>query len=94
MRSNDLIHFCPPARVVLGCGSRAQLPALLERLGYKSGVLVTDTFFSQQTPWVREYIAAAEALGISTIVFDGGAADPTTTLCDDCLLYTSPSPRD
>ncbi|WP_076592674.1 iron-containing alcohol dehydrogenase [Herminiimonas arsenitoxidans] len=83
MRSNDLIHFCPPARVVLGCGSRAQLPALLERLGYKSGVLVTDTFFSKQTPWVREYLAAAEALGISTIVFDGGAADPTTTLCDD-----------
>ena len=83
MRSNDVIHFCPPARVVLGCGSRAQLPGLLQRLGYKSGVLITDTFFSQKTPWVREYVDAAAALGIHTIVFDGGAADPTAALCDD-----------
>lgn len=83
MRSNDQIHFCPPARVVLGCGTRSQLPALLARLGYRSGVFITDTFFSEKTPWVREYIEAAEALGITTIVFDGGKADPTTTLCDD-----------
>lgn len=83
MRSNDLIHFCPPARVILGCGSRAQLPALLARLGYRSGVLVTDTFFSTKTPWVREYVEAAAALGIATVVYDGGKPDPTTTLCDD-----------
>ncbi|GGC14372.1 alcohol dehydrogenase [Oxalicibacterium flavum] len=83
MRMNDQIHFCPPARVVIGCGSRHQLPALLARLGYRSGVLVTDTYFSGSTPWVREYIDAAAALGIKTIVFDGGLPDPTTTLCDD-----------
>jgi alcohol dehydrogenase len=83
MRSNDLIHFCPPARVVFGCGSRAQLPALLARLGYRHGVLVTDTFFSTQTSWVREYVEAAAALDIQTLVFDGGKADPTTTLCDE-----------
>ena len=86
MRSNDQIHFCPPARVILGCGSRAQLPALLARLGYRSGVLVTDTFFSVQTPWVREYVEAAAALGITTVVYDGGKPDPTTTLCDDATL--------
>ncbi|GGI20944.1 iron-containing alcohol dehydrogenase [Oxalicibacterium faecigallinarum] len=83
MRPNDLIHFCPPARVILGCGSRSQLPALLARLGYRTGVLITDTFFSQKTPWVNEYIKAAEAVGILTIVYDGGKPDPTTTLCDD-----------
>ncbi len=86
MRTNDQIHFCPPARVILGCGSRAQLPALLARLGYKSGVLVTDTFFSKQTPWVKEYIDAATALGIETVLFEGGKPDPTTTLCDDATL--------
>lgn len=83
MRMHDQIHFCPPARVVIGCGSRRQLPALLARLGHRLGVLVTDAFFSGQTPWVREYTEAAAALGIETVVFDGGLPDPTTTLCDD-----------
>jgi alcohol dehydrogenase class IV len=83
MRSNDLIHFCPPARLVFGCGSRAQLAPLLARLGYRSGVLITDTFFSEKTPWVREYVEAASALGIFTVVYDGGKPDPTTTLCDE-----------
>ena len=58
MRSNDLIHFCPPGRIVIGCGARAQLPALVSRLGYRRGVLVTDTFFTGRTPWVAEYLRA------------------------------------
>lgn len=82
MRTNDLIHFCPPGRLILGCGARAQLPALVQRLGWHTGLLVTDRFFVERTPWVREYLAAASALGIRTEVFDGGLADPTTTLCD------------
>ncbi|TFL14969.1 iron-containing alcohol dehydrogenase [Pusillimonas caeni] len=82
MRSNDVIHFCPPARVVIGCGSRAQLPQLLRRLGYRQGVLVTDEYFTHHTPWVREYVEAAKGCGIRTVVYDGGMPDPTTTLCD------------
>lgn len=82
MRANDVVHFCPPARVVIGCGSRAQLPGLLKRLGYRYGVLVTDSFFTAQTAWVHEYVEAARALGIDTLVYDGGMPDPTTTLCD------------
>lgn len=82
MRVEDLIHFCAPARLIMGCGTRAQLPALLKRLGYQSGVLVTDSFFCEKTPWVNEYVEAAEALGMQTLVFDGGLPDPTTTLCD------------
>jgi alcohol dehydrogenase class IV len=46
-------------------------------------VLVTDSFFTRHTPWIAEYLQAAEALGIATIVFDGGLPDPTTTLCDE-----------
>lgn len=83
MRPNDLVHFCPPARLVLGCGSRRELPALLARLSYQYGVLITDTFFTEHTPWVSEYVEAAAALGIHTVVFDGGKPDPTTNLCDD-----------
>jgi alcohol dehydrogenase len=83
MRSEDQVHFCPPGRIVIGCGARTQLPALLHRLGYTIGVLVTDTFFTTGTPWVKEYVGAAQAMGIRTVVFDGGLPDPTTTLCDD-----------
>ena len=83
MRVDDRVHFCPPGRLIIGAGSRAQLPGLIARLGYRRGVLVTDSFFSQKTPWVAEYVTAARALGIETVVFDGGAPDPTTTLCDD-----------
>lgn len=83
MRANDLIHFCPPGRLVMGCGARHQLPALVQRLGWRTGLLVTDRFFAEHTPWVREYVEAARTLGIHTEVFDGGLADPSTTLCDD-----------
>ena len=87
MRIDDLIHFCAPARLIMGCGARAQLPALLQRLRYRHGLLVTDRFFSEQTPWVSEYVHAARTLGIETIVFDGGLPDPTTTLCDDATAH-------
>lgn len=83
MRPDDLVHFCPPGRLVIGCGTRAQLPALIERLGYRSGVLVTDSFFVKHTPWVHDYLTASGALGTRTVVFDGGMPDPTTTLCDE-----------
>lgn len=83
MRPEDLVHFCPPGRLIIGCGTRARLPALMQRLGYRRGVLVTDTFFTRHTPWVQEYVDAAQALGVQTVVFDGGLPDPTTTLCDE-----------
>lgn len=55
----------------------------MRSLGYRCGVVVTDKFFTQHTSWVREYLEAAQALGINTWIFDGGLPDPTTTLCDD-----------
>ena len=82
MRAEDLVHFCAPSRLVIGCGARAQLPQLVRKLGWRHGVLVTDKFFSTQTPWVREYVDAARAMGVETLVFDGGMPDPTVDLCD------------
>ncbi|SCB19775.1 iron-containing alcohol dehydrogenase [Cupriavidus alkaliphilus] len=82
MRVEDLVYFCAPARLVMGAGCRAQLPALLRRLGYRRGLLVTDTFFTGATPWVEELVAGARAHGVELLVYDGGVPDPTTTLCD------------
>lgn len=82
MRSEDLVYFCAPGRLIVGPGTRAQLPALLQRLGHRHGVLVTDRFFTGQTPWVAEHVEACRALGIETTVYDGGEPDPSTTLCD------------
>ncbi|MCO4860951.1 iron-containing alcohol dehydrogenase [Cupriavidus sp. WGlv3] len=82
MRVEDLAYFCAPARLVMGAGCRTQLPALLRRLGYRRGLLVTDTFFTGGTPWVDELVAGACAHGVELLVHDGGMPDPTTTLCD------------
>lgn len=82
MRVEDLVYFCAPARLVMGAGCRTQLPALLRRLGYRRGLLVTDTFFTGGTPWVDELVAGARAHGVELLVYDGGMPDPTTTLCD------------
>ncbi|TXI79266.1 MAG: iron-containing alcohol dehydrogenase [Cupriavidus sp.] len=82
MRVEDMVYFCAPARLVMGAGCRAQLPALLQRLGYRRGLLVTDAFFATATPWVDELVAAAQTHGVELLVHAGGMPDPTTTLCD------------
>ncbi len=82
MRIEDRIFWCAPTRTILGLGERANLPHLIKRMGYRSGILVTDTFFTSQTPWVREYVNTVTAFGIDTYVYDGGEPDPTTVLCD------------
>lgn len=82
MTINDHLFFCAPARLVIREGARHELPALLARLGFRKGVLVTDRFFSDRTPWVREYVASAGKHGIDTYVYSGGQPDPSTTLCD------------
>ncbi|MEM5274872.1 iron-containing alcohol dehydrogenase [Cupriavidus taiwanensis] len=82
MRVEDLVYFCAPSRLVMGAGCRKQLPALLRRLGYRRGLLVTDTFFTGATPWVDELVAGARAHDVELLVCDGGMPDPTTTLCD------------
>lgn len=79
----DRVFFYPPARVVAGPGVRADLPALLARLGYRCGVLITDRFFEQHTPWVREFIEGCRAQGLDTLVYAGGLPDPSIALCDE-----------
>ena len=82
MRIEDCIHFCAPSRLVIELGYRHKLPRLLQTLGYRRGVLVTDAFFAHKTPWVSDYVAACARLGIHVDVYAAGAPDPTTDLCD------------
>lgn len=50
MRVEDLVYFCAPSRLIIGAGTRAQLPELLQHLGYRTGLLVTDTYFTTHMP--------------------------------------------
>lgn len=81
-RPDDRLHFCPPARLLAGLGVRRELAALLARMGLRQGVLVTDRFFAEHTPWVRELVEAAAAQGIALRVYAGGLPDPSVALCD------------
>lgn len=82
MRLDDRIHFCAPSRLIIELGYRHKLPGLVQQLGYRRGLLVTDSFFAGKTPWVKAYVAACEHLGVHVDVYDGGQPDPTTDLCD------------
>ncbi len=83
---NKHVFFCPPPRTLMGRGCRHELPALIAHLGWRRGLLVTDRFFTIQTSWVQDHIAACRELGIEVVVFDGGEPDPSTTLCDQATV--------
>lgn len=83
---NKHVFFCPPPRTLMGRGCRHELPALIAHLGWRRGLLITDRFFTIQTTWVQDHIAACRELGIEVVVFDGGEPDPSTTLCDQATL--------
>lgn len=82
MSFDDHLFFCGPSRLIVREGARHDLAPLLARLGHRSGVLVTDRFFAENTPWVQEYVSEARKCGIATHVYSGGEPDPSTTLCD------------
>jgi alcohol dehydrogenase class IV len=77
----DRMFWSVPARILAGWGSRAELAPLLKRRGYKAALIVTDRFFSEQTPLVTQMRAALAAQDIDSLVFDGGIPDPTVEVC-------------
>lgn len=87
MNVDDHLFFCAPSRLIIREGARHELPALLAKLGYRNGILVTDRYFAEQTPWVNEYVQAASKCGISTYVYSDGEPDPSTTLCDQATQH-------
>lgn len=76
------IFFCSPARIMFGAGVRTELPPLLAQLGYQRAAIVTDRFFSAPGRAASELVDGLEKVGIGSVMFDGGAPDPTLELCD------------
>ncbi|PJX20966.1 alcohol dehydrogenase [Advenella sp. S44] len=87
MNFDDHLFFCAPSRLIIREGARHDLAPLLAKLGYRSGILVTDSYFAEQTAWVKEYVRAAQECGIATYVYSGGEPDPSTTLCDQATQH-------
>ena len=75
-------YFCCPTRIMFGPGCRRDLAALLRKLGIRRVALVTDRYFSEQTPHVGELAGALAGLAIDALVFAGGEPDPSLALCD------------
>lgn len=76
------IHFCSPSRILFGLGVRHQVPQLLQHLGLRSAVLVTDSYFAGSGRAGAELAVALREAGIRCSVFDGCLPDPSLELCD------------
>lgn len=79
---HESIFFCTPSRILFGAGVLAQLPALLQRMGWRRALIVTDGFFAAHG---RPGFLLRQCLidhGIDCDLFDGGVPDPGLALCD------------
>lgn len=76
------IHFCSPSRILFGLGVRHQVPRLLQHLGLRRAVLVTDSYFAGSGRAGAELAVALREAGIQCSVFDGCLPDPSLELCD------------
>ncbi|HEX9172909.1 MAG TPA: iron-containing alcohol dehydrogenase [Telluria sp.] len=88
MFSKDKVFMAMPSRILFGCGERAALPALLNKLGYRNALIVTDQFFSQNSPIIGDLRAALEGAQVASMVFDGGQPDPSLALCAAALAWS------
>lgn len=77
------LFFCMPSRVVLEAGARHRVAPLCQTQGWRRALVVTDAFFAQHTSLITELVKSLADVGISSIVYDGGQPDPSTTLCDE-----------
>ncbi len=77
----DQLFWAVPPRIVGGWGSRRQLAPLLQARRLGAALIVTDEFFSRNTPHADELQRDLKAHGIHSLVFDGGVPDPSVDLC-------------
>jgi alcohol dehydrogenase class IV len=87
MFSSDKVFMAMPSRIIFGCGERAALPALVNKLGYRSALIVTDRFFSRDSGIIAELGASLEQARIGSVVFEGGQPDPSVALCAAALEW-------
>lgn len=83
MLVSDKVFMAWPSRILFGSGERRSLAPLLAKLGYRHALVVTDTFFSQGGGTVvSDLVESLSAVGIGSLVFDGGLPDPSVKLCE------------
>lgn len=76
------ISLYTPSRVLCLDGARARIAPLCHSIGWRRALVVTDTWFAQNSPELQELVNALNDVAISVLVFDGGEPDPSTTLAD------------
>lgn len=82
MLVSDKVFMAWPSRVLFGSGERRALPPLLKKLGYSNALVVTDKFFTREGGTIiSDLMSGLAAVGIQSIVFDGGEPDPSVSLC-------------
>ena len=79
----DTFGFTLPTEIVYGPGVLAQLPELMERLGMKRPVIISDPGIKKAgiTDRVKELV---ENAGISCAVYDKVEANPKDVNCEEC----------
>lgn len=88
MFAADKVFMAWPSRVLFGNGERAALAPLLQKLGYRNALIVTDSFFTRGGgSIVTELTASLRQAGIESKVFDGGAPDPSVALCEQAQSW-------
>ncbi|NBW01498.1 MAG: iron-containing alcohol dehydrogenase [Betaproteobacteria bacterium] len=76
------LFFCSPTRLIVQAGGLQRIAPFCKQRGWKTAVIVTDRFFSEQTSWIQSLKQALEESGLRAVLCDLGAANPTTVLCD------------
>lgn len=76
--------YQPLTRVVFGCGALAQLGTLMQGLGGRRVLLVTDPGL-EAAGHPQRALAALQDAGLVVFVFDGVEENPTTRHVDACV---------
>lgn len=87
------IFFCSPSRILFGAGVRHALPELLEKMGLRRCLIVTDRYFSSPGGAANLIKDAINAQGLNCEVFDGGEPDPSLSLCDAATSELASRPQ-
>jgi alcohol dehydrogenase len=82
LMADNPIALCTPPRVLCADGARSRIAPLCRSQGWRRALVVTDRWFTQHSPELQALVDALRGEGITTLVFDGGEPDPSTTLAD------------
>jgi len=89
LHTENPITLCAPSRVLCADGARARIAPLCRSLGWRHALVVTDKWFTRNSPELQDLLSALHDVGITVRVFDGGEPDPSTTLADHATQWVN-----